>query len=46
MGDVAFLSLAIAIFAVGVLYVAACGRILGEGTVEANDTSESSETRR
>jgi hypothetical protein len=48
MGDVAFLSLAVAIFAVGALYVAACGRIVGSaGTVETDtDTPESTETRR
>lgn len=48
MRDIAFLSLVIAIFALGVLYASACGRILGpEGTVEADaDASEDAEAGR
>jgi hypothetical protein len=48
MRDVAFLSLVTAIFALGVAYVSACGRILGpEGLVEAEtDTPEGPEARR
>jgi hypothetical protein len=36
MRDAAFLSLAIGVFLIGVLYVSACGRILGsEGAAQA-----------
>jgi hypothetical protein len=49
MGDVIFVALVIALFAIGVAYVRGCARIVGDdevvrvepGTVEADDTEMS-----